>query len=116
VVGSITAIGEVKDKNVVIVDDIIDTAGTLSKAANVLKEMGAASVMACATHPVLSGPAYNRLAESALDRIIVSDTIPLSSDPAKDKSKIQVISMAPVFGRSIQKVYNDEPISPDFIF
>ena len=81
VVGSITAIGDVKGKNVIIVDDMIDTAGTLAKAANVLKEMGALSVRACATHPVLSGPAYDRIAESALEEVIVSDTIPLSTDP-----------------------------------
>ena len=93
VVASITAIGEVAGKNIVIVDDMIDTAGTLAKAANVLKEMGALSVRACATHPVFSGPAYDRIAESELEEVIVADTIPLSDDPAKDKSKITVLSM-----------------------
>ena len=115
VVGSITAIGDVKGKNVVIVDDMIDTAGTLAKAANVLKEMGALSVRACATHPVLSGPAYDRIAESALEEVIVSDTIPLSNDPAKDKSKITVLSMTKIFADIINKVYNYEPISTSFI-
>ena len=91
VVGSITAIGEVEGKNVVIVDDMIDTAGTLAKAANVLKEMGAVSVRACATHPVFSGPAYERIAESALEEVIVADTIPLTSNPDKDTSKITVL-------------------------
>ena len=115
VVGSITAIGDVKGKNVIIVDDMIDTAGTLAKAANVLKDMGALSVRACATHPVLSGPAYDRIAESALEEVIVSDTIPLSTDPAKDKSKITVITMTDIFASIIDKVYNYEPISTSFI-
>ena len=115
VVGSITAIGDVAGKNVVIVDDMIDTAGTLAKAANVLKEMGALSVRACATHPVFSGPAYDRIAESALEEVIVSDTIPLSNDPAKDKSKITVLSMTEMFADIIDKVYNYDSISPSFI-
>ena len=115
VVGSITAIGDVKGKNVVIVDDMIDTAGTLAKAANVLKDMGAISVRACATHPVLSGPAYDRIAESALEEVIVSDTIPLSQDPTKDKSKITVLTMTDIFASIIDKVYNYEPISTSFI-
>ena len=115
VVGSITAIGDVKGKNVIIVDDMIDTAGTLAKAANVLRDMGALSVRACATHPVLSGPAYERIAESALEEVIVSDTIPLNPDPAKDKSKITVLTMTNIFASIIDKVYNYEPISTSFI-
>ena len=115
VVGSITAIGDVAGKDVIIVDDMVDTAGTLAKAANVLKEMGATSVRACATHPVFSGPAYDRIAESALEEVIVSDTIPLSSDPAKDKSKITVLTMTDMFAEIINKVYNYEEISSSFI-
>ncbi|MDE6147563.1 MAG: ribose-phosphate pyrophosphokinase [Bacteroidales bacterium] len=115
VVGSITAIGEVEGKNVVIVDDMIDTAGTLAKAANVLKDMGAASVRACATHAVFSGPAYERIAESALEEVIVSDTIPLSQDPSKDRSKITVLTMTEIFADIIDKVYNYETISSSFI-
>ncbi|MDE7126283.1 MAG: ribose-phosphate diphosphokinase, partial [Bacteroidales bacterium] len=109
------AIGDVEGKNVIIVDDMIDTAGTLTKAANVLKEMGAASVRACATHAVFSGNAYERIAESSLEEVIVSDTIPLSDAPEKDKSKITVLSMAETFASIIEKVYNYEPISPNFI-
>lgn len=116
VVGSITAIGDVAGKNVIIVDDMIDTAGTLTKAANVLKEMGALSVRACATHAVFSGNAYERIAESALEEVIVTDTIPLSDDHAKDKSKITVLSVADTFANIIDKVYNYEPISDSFIF
>ena len=115
VVASITAIGEVAGKNIVIVDDMIDTAGTLAKAANVLKEMGALSVRACATHPVFSGPAYDRIAESELEEVIVADTIPLSDDPAKDKSKITVLSMTKMFADIIDKVYNYETLSTSFI-
>ena len=115
VVGSITAIGDVAGKDVVIVDDMVDTAGTLAKAANVLKDMGARSVRACATHAVFSGPAYDRIAESALEEVIVADTIPLSSDPSKDKSKITVLTMADMFASIISKVYNYEEISSSFI-
>ena len=115
VVGSITAIGDVAGKNVIIVDDMVDTAGTLAKAANVLKDMGALSVRACATHPVFSGPAYDKIANSALEEIIVSDTIPLSNDPAKDKSKITVLTMTDMFADIIDKVYNYDSISPSFI-
>lgn len=115
VVGSITAIGDIEGKNVVIVDDIIDTAGTLAKAANLLKDMGAASVRACATHAVFSGPAYERIAESALEEVLVSDTIPLSQDPSKDKSKITVLTMTDIFADIINKVYNYEEISSSFI-
>ncbi len=115
VVGSITAIGDVAGKNVIIVDDMIDTAGTLTKAANVLKEMGALSVRACATHAVFSGNAYERIAESALEEVIVSDTIPLTEDPNKDTGKITVLSLADTFAKIIDKVYNYEPISNSFI-
>ena len=80
-----------------------------------LKDMGAVSVRACATHPVFSGPAYEKIANSALEEIIVSDTIPLSSDPAKDKSKITVLTMTKMFADIIRKVYNYEEISSSFI-
>ena len=115
VVGSITAIGDVTGKNVVIVDDMIDTAGTLAKAANVLKDMGAVSVRACATHPVFSGPAYDRIAESSLEEVIVTDTIPLTTDPTKDTRKITVLTMTEMFADIIDKVYNYETISTSFI-
>ena len=116
VVASITAIGDVEGKNVVIVDDMIDTAGSLPQAADVLKEKGALSVRACATHAILSGPAYDRINNSSLSEVYVSDTIPLTSDPNVDKSKIKVVSMTETFARIIQKVCNNEPISTEFIF
>lgn len=114
VVASITAIGEVEGKNVVIVDDLIDTAGTLVKAAEVLMDKGAASVRACATHAVLSGPAYDRINNSCLKEVFVTDTIPLKE--GADTSKIKVVSMAETFAAIIRKVYNYEPISTEFIF
>ena len=116
VVASITAIGEVEGKNIIIVDDMIDTAGTLTKAADVLMSMGAASVRACATHGILSGPAIDRINASALSEVYVTDTIPLSKDPSVDVSKIKVLSMTQTFARIIKKVYNYEPISTEFIF
>ncbi len=114
VVASITAIGEVEGKNIVIVDDLIDTAGTLVKAAEVLMGKGAASVRACATHAVLSGPAYDRINNSCLSEVFVTDTIPLSKDA--DTRKIKVVSIAGTFASIIRKVYNYEPISTEFIF
>ena len=114
VVASITAIGDVEGKNIVIVDDLIDTAGTLVKAAEVLMDKGAASVRACATHAVLSGPAYDRINSSCLSEVFVTDTIPLSKDA--DTRKIKVVSISGTFASIIRKVYNYEPISTEFIF
>ena len=115
VVASITAIGEVKDRNIIIVDDMIDTAGTLCKAADVLMEMGARSVRACATHGLLSGDAYKNIAASKLTELYISDTIPITTDPSVDTSKIKVLTMTEMFARIIRNVYNYDPISPEFI-
>lgn len=116
VVASITAIGDVEGKNVVIVDDMIDPAGTLTKAADILIEKGAKSVRACATHAILSGPAYDRINASKLSEVYVTDTIPLRAAPGVDTSKIKVVSMTSTFARIIRKVCDNEPISPEFIF
>lgn len=116
VVASITAIGDVEGKNVVIVDDMIDTAGTLTKAADILIEKGAKSVRACATHAILSGPAYDRINASKLSEVYVTDTIPLRAASGVDTSKIKVVSMTSTFARIIRKVCDNEPISPEFIF
>ncbi len=86
-------IGDIEGKDVIIVDDIIDTAGTVTKAASVLKNFGAKSVYACATHPVLSGPAVKRIEESVIEKFIITDTIPLLEDKKIDK--IEVVSVAP---------------------
>ncbi len=116
VVGSMTAIGDVEGRNVVIVDDMVDTAGTLCKAANMLKEKGALSVRAVATHAVLSGAAYENIAKSHLDELVVSDTIPLRAREDQDTSKIKVISVADLFADIISKVYTDTSISGSFVF
>ena len=113
VVGSITAIGEIEGKDIIIVDDMIDTAGTLCKAAEVLMNRGANSVRACATHGLLSGEAVSRIHDSALQEVFITDTIPhpeLADDP-----KIRIVSMTEVFASIIHKVYNYEAISPDFV-
>ncbi len=111
VVGEMKVIGDIKGKNVIILDDMIDTAGTLSKAANIIKEQGAKSVRAFATHAVLSGPAYERIENSALTEVIVTDSIPL-----KQKSdKIKVLSIADIFADVIDKIYNYQSISSNFI-
>lgn len=114
VVGSMTAIGDVEGRNVVILDDMIDTAGTITKAADMLMAKGAKSVRAVVTHPVLSGPAYDRINASQLSEVIVSDTIPL--DPAKDLHKFTVLSVADLFADIIERVYNYKEISSRFIF
>jgi len=116
VVGSMTAIGDVEGKDVVIVDDMVDTAGTITKCANMLKEKGAKSVRAICTHPVLSGEAYKRIAESAIEQFIITDSIPLSDDPTIDKSKFVVVTVADLFADIIEKVYNYTPISTTFIY
>ncbi|MDD5819948.1 MAG: ribose-phosphate pyrophosphokinase [Bacteroidales bacterium] len=114
VVGSITAIGEVEGKNIIIVDDMIDTAGTLCKAAEVLINKGAASVRACATHGIFSAQALQRLHDSVISEIFITDTIP--HPELKDDPKIKIVSMTEVFAKIIHKVYNYESISSDFEF
>ncbi|NTW33571.1 MAG: ribose-phosphate pyrophosphokinase [Bacteroidetes bacterium] len=111
-VNKLTVIGEVAGKDVVLVDDIIDTAGTVTKAADMLMKKGALSVRAVATHPILSGSAFERLENSCLKEIIVSDTIPLQ----KKISKITVLSSAPFFADVIGRVHNYESISTHFKF
>jgi len=114
VVAEIKAIGEIEGKNIIIVDDMIDTAGTLCKAAEVLKSKGALSVRACATHGILSGKALERLHDSVLEEVYITDSIPhpeLAGDP-----KIRIVTMTEVFAGIIDKVYNYESISTEFIY
>ena len=114
-VDSMTVIGDVQGKNVVLVDDMVDTAGTLTKAADMMMEQGASSVRAFCTHPVLSGDAYDRIQRSALTELIVSDTIPLNADKAKATSKIKQLTVADLFGDVIKRVQTHESISSHFI-
>jgi len=103
-------IGDVKGKDVIFIDDMIDTAGTMSKGAKALKDLGATSVMACCTHPVLSGPAYERIEEGDLDELVVANTIPLR----KASPKIKVLSTASMLGEVIRRVQNNESVNSLF--
>ncbi|MCE3047243.1 ribose-phosphate pyrophosphokinase [Helicobacter kayseriensis] len=103
-------IGDVNGKDVILVDDMIDTAGTMCKAAEVLKQHGANSVMALGTHPVLSGPAFERIDLSVLDEVVVTNTIPLQ----KKSPKIKVLSVAPLFAEVIRRINNDESVNSLF--
>ena len=107
-------IGEVEGKVCIVPDDIIDTAGTLCNAANALKEKGAKSVKAYITHPVLSGPAIERLEKSEIDELVVTNSIPLSKD-AKKCSKIRVISLASTIAECIKRLSNEESLSEMFL-
>ncbi|MFC2115255.1 ribose-phosphate pyrophosphokinase [Bacteroidota bacterium] len=111
VVEDIKVIGDLKEKDVVIVDDMIDTAGTICLAADIMLMEGARTVRVCATHPVLSGDSYMKIENSKIREVIVTDTIPIPSDG----SKIRVISVAELFADVINKVYNYESISSNFI-
>ena len=109
----VNLIGEVKDKDCIIIDDMIDTAGTLCGAARALAEKGARSVAACATHGVLSGPAVVRIAESPLSEVIVSDTIPLS-EAAKACPKIKQVTIARLLGEAIKRIHSSDSVSSLF--
>ena len=106
-------IGDVKDKTCILVDDIVDTAGTLCKAANALKEHGANSVRSYIVHPVLSGPAIDNIQASQLDELVVTDTIPLS-DKGAQCDKIRSLDMSGLLAESIRRVCNEESISAMF--
>jgi ribose-phosphate pyrophosphokinase len=107
-------IGEVKGRTCVIMDDMVDTAGTLVKAAQVLKEEGATKVVAYCTHPVLSGPAVERIAKSDIDELVVTDTIPLRED-ARSCSKIRCLSVGGLIAETILRIYTEESVSSLFI-
>ncbi|HCM24199.1 MAG TPA: ribose-phosphate pyrophosphokinase, partial [Ruminococcaceae bacterium] len=109
----VNIIGSVEGKKVILVDDMIDTAGTLCNAAQALLEHGAVSVTACATHGVLSGPAIERIQNSALKEVVMLDTIPLP--PEKKIDKITMLPIAPTFAEAIERIYEDKPVSPMFV-
>jgi ribose-phosphate pyrophosphokinase len=111
VVSQMTVIGDVKDADVILVDDLVDTAGTLTRAAKVILEQGAKSVRALCTHPVLSGNAYETIENSSLDEVLVCDTIPLK----QKSSKIKVLSTAKLFARAIRNTHEHRSISALFI-
>ena len=111
VVATMQIIGDVKDKNVVIVDDMVDTAGTITKAANIMIEAGAKSVRACASHCVMSGPATERVQNSALDEIVFTDSIPYTQRCAK----IKQLSVADLFAETIRRIVNNASISSQYL-
>lgn len=107
-------VGDVKGKKAIIIDDIIDTAGTLTNAAKAIMDAGAKSVSACATHPVFSGPAIDRIEASPLTEVLVSNTIPLREN-AKASSKIKVTSVGNLLGEAIKRIHHGDSISSLFI-
>ncbi|MBR2511805.1 MAG: ribose-phosphate diphosphokinase [Firmicutes bacterium] len=102
-------IGDIEGKNCILIDDMIDTAGTITNAANALKDLGAKSVKACATHPVLSGPAVERINDSAIEELVLLNTIAIPKDK-KIKGMVQ-LSVAPLFAEAMMRVFNNESIS-----
>ncbi len=110
-VASMRLIGDVMDKDVVMVDDLVDTGGTMCKAADLLKEKGARSVRAVVTHPVLSGKAYENIENSALEELVVTDTIPLK----RESEKIKVLTVADLFAKAIRAIHEHGSISSLFI-
>ncbi len=105
-------IGDIEGKNVIIVDDIADTAGTITKAAKVLKDFGAKSVYAACTHALLSGPAIERIEDSPIEKFVITDTIPLSEEKKIDK--LEIVSVAPLFAEAIRRIYQNESVSKLF--
>ncbi|HCJ57846.1 ribose-phosphate diphosphokinase [Lutispora sp.] len=105
-------IGDINGKNCIMIDDMVDTGGSISNAAKVLTDMGAKEVYVACTHPVLSGPAFERINDSVIKELIVTDTIPLPSDKSGDK--IKVLSVAPLFAEAIHRIYEGLSVSKLF--
>ena len=106
-------IGDVEGMHALILDDLVDTAGTLCKAADAIRAQGALSVRACITHPILSGPALENITKSELEEVLVCDTIPLS-DEAKANPKLHTLTLAPLIGEAIRRIHKDESVSSLF--
>jgi len=107
-------IGDVNGRTCLIIDDLIDTAGTLVKTASALLENGAAEVYACCSHPVFSGPAVENIAKSCIKQVVVTNTIPLS-EAARNEPKIKVLSIAGLIGRAIQSIHEETSVSKLFL-
>jgi ribose-phosphate pyrophosphokinase len=106
-------IGEVADRRAILIDDIIDTGGTTVGAAESILGCGATEVHAAATHPVFSGPAYERIEESPIKEVVVTDTLPLKRDKPRDK--VRVLGIAPILASTIRNVFSDESVSEVFM-
>ncbi len=111
---SMNIVGDVKDKVAIIVDDIVDTAGTLCKAAECIKAEGAREIYACCVHPVLSGPALENLKVSPIKKVVVTNTIPVNKQVLQS-GKIEVLSVARLLGETIRRIYNSESVSTLFV-
>jgi len=107
-------IGEVSGKTAIILDDMVDTAGTLTQAAMALHQRGASKIHACCTHPVLSGPAIERIGSSAIDSLVVTNTIPLN-DRSRECGKITMLSVAELMGETIKRIYSSNSVSTLFV-
>jgi ribose-phosphate pyrophosphokinase len=107
-------IGEVEGKTAIILDDMVDTAGTLTEAARALRRRNAARIYACCTHPVLSGPAIDRIQDSPIDHLVVTNTIPLTNE-GKKCPKISVLSVDQLLGETIKRIYNSDSVSTLFV-
>ena len=105
-------IGDIKGKNCILVDDMVDTAGTITNAANALEELGAKNVYACATHPLFSGPAIERVEKSAIKEMVVLNTIPL--DENKKIDKITMLSVAQIFADAMDRIHRNASVSEMF--
>ena len=105
-------IGDVKGKTCILVDDMVDTAGSLTEGARALKKFGAKDIYACCTHPILTDPALSRIAQSDITELVVTNTIPLA--PSKKHPKIKVLSIAPILAETILRIYNDWSVSQLF--
>ncbi len=105
-------IGDIEDKNCILIDDMIDTAGTITNAANALKKLGARSVRACATHPVLSGPAIERIADSAIEELVLLNTMPIPEE--KILPCMKILSVGPLFAEAINRIHTNGSISKLF--
>src|SRR5918996_1047653 len=114
VVAEMNIIGQVKDQIAILVDDMVDTAGTLTMAADALKKEGAKRILGCCTHPVLSGPAIQRIQECPLEELIVTNTVPLAPE-AKHCNKITVLSVAHLIGEAVRRTHDEESISSLFV-
>jgi ribose-phosphate pyrophosphokinase len=111
VIGEMRVIGEVKGKNVILIDDIVDTAGTLTKAAGLMKDEGALSVRAISSHAVMSDPATQRVEDSVLSELIMTDSIPFT----RASSKVKILSIADLFADTIERVFDHRSISSQYL-
>jgi ribose-phosphate pyrophosphokinase len=106
-------IGDVRDRDAIVIDDMIDTAGTLIQAVSALEREGARRILACGVHPVLSGPAVDRIKASPIEEVVVTNSVPVS--PEKRAARVTVLTVAPLLGEAIRRIHNEESVSTLFV-